>query len=180
MKMKKTISFKGWVILIMAILVVILSITSIILLQRSAQKQVLIPEKAPESIEQQATQGAPLDNDAEQLETPKGGGAVSIAFAKEVSVNLERKEVGLFFQNPSKSTQDIVLQIIVDSDEQEVVIAQSEKIPVGYEIDSLQLLDNVKMSQGLYQGKLGLSFYDPKDGKLAIVNTAIPVEITVY
>lgn len=116
------------------------------------------------------------DEEDEDLEAPEGGGAVSVVYMTSVSVDLNQGTVSLFYENPSKSTQDAVVQVVI----QDVVIAESGRLEAGYGIKELSLLDSVTLSQGIYEGTMVLMYYDPETGEKAMVNTEIPVEIEVY
>ncbi|MBQ6817075.1 MAG: hypothetical protein IJO27_01445, partial [Bacilli bacterium] len=83
------------------------------------------------------------------------------------------------FQNPSKSTQDIVLQVIVKQGDEEVVIAQSERISAGYALYTLDLKKDAKLKSGGYEGKFNVIFYDEETKEKAVVNTNIPITIAV-
>ena len=71
------------------------------------------------------------------------------------------------------------MQIVVTSGDKEVVIAQSDKLPPGYMLRTMKLLDTAKLSAGGYNGRFNVLFYDPDNGERAIVNTNIPITITV-
>ena len=44
---------------------------------------------------------------------PPGGGAVSLTYSKDVSVNLSDKNIDLMFANPATSTADMALQLVI-------------------------------------------------------------------
>jgi len=130
---------------------------------------------APQQVDRNAV---PMDgggSDEDKLENPEGGGAVSLTYSKDVALDLNTKEAGILFQNPSKSNQDMALQLVIDGK----VIAQSEKLPVGYKLSKLTGVDTDKLTAGIYEGKFIILYYDAGTGEKAIVNTEIPVTITV-
>lgn len=141
---------------------------------------VLVPDYAPQQIEENAI---PIENDDdEKMTASNGGGAVSMTYQDKVTVSLTDNSMNLMFQNPSKSLCNMILQVIVISaDGTETVIAQSNTLPPGFKLKSLDLLENsVKLSEGIYNGKFNVLYYDVDTGEKAIVNGNIEnVEITV-
>ncbi|MFI3141171.1 MAG: hypothetical protein R3Y27_02555 [Clostridia bacterium] len=131
------------------------------------------PDYAPVELEPNAE--ILEDSGEDKLESPDGGGAVSISYSLDVSIDLSTDEVSLFFQNPSESNQDIVLQIVI----QDVVVAQSGRLEAGYGVTTLDLLDSAVLSAGIYDGDIVALYYDTETGEKAMVNTEIPVEIVV-
>ena len=73
---------------------------------------VLAPDYAPQEAETHA-EAIPGDSDDEKMETSSGGGAVSMVYQKEIQISLSSQTASLMFQNPSKSVNDIVLQLAV-------------------------------------------------------------------
>lgn len=136
----------------------------------------LIPDYAPGVLDPNAV---PMPDDGKKLEASEGGGAVSLSYSDKVAVDLKKKKVEFYFQNPSKSTQDIVLQVIVKQGDKEVVIAQSERISAGYAIYNLDLKKDAKLASGGYKGKFNVIFYDEETKEKAVVNTNIPITIAV-
>lgn len=128
---------------------------------------------APKQIEQNADKVE--DEDNSKLETPAGGGAVSLTYSKEVALSLDKKEAVIMFQNPSKSNQDMVIELQIDGK----TITKSGRLPAGYKLQKLSNVDTDKLSAGNYDGKFVMSYYNTKTGEKAVVNTEIPVTITV-
>ena len=81
------------------------------------------------------------------------------------------------FANPGKSLQDMVVQIVID----ETVIVQSGTLKPGNQVTTLNLLDGAEkqLQPGGYDGKFVVFYYDPDSGEKAVVNTEIPITITV-
>lgn len=135
----------------------------------------LAPDYAPQEEEQNAET---IPNDTgEKMENPEGGGSVSLTYSREVSIDLSDETAALLFANPGKSNQDMVLQIVI----QDTVIVQSGTLKPGNQVTSLDLLDGAakKLSAGTYEGNFNVLYYNPETGEKAIVNTEIPVTITV-
>lgn len=136
---------------------------------------VLAPDYAPQQIEENAE---PIgDDNDEKLSQPEGGGAVSLTYSKEVSISLSDKTAGLVFANPTKSNQDMVLQLVIN----DTVILQSGRLIPGNQVTALNLHDGAekRLTTGGYNGKFVVLYYDRISGEKAMVNTEIPVTVTV-
>lgn len=114
------------------------------------------------------------EEDEEKMEAGEGGGAVSMTYQKEVAISLSDNKATLLFQNPSKSVNDVVVQLAIVSDTTETVIAQSGTISPGSQITTMDLLDGAaKLSEGVYTGRFNVFYYDPDSGEKAIVNSTV-------
>lgn len=142
---------------------------------------VLAPDYAPVEEEKNAQ---PIEDEGEEekMEAEEGGGAVSMTYQKGVTISLSDQKADLMFQNPSKSVNDMVLQLVVSgSDGTEAVVAQSGTIKPGSEITTLDLIpDAASLSPGTYKGKYNILYYDPETREKAVVNGNVEgIEITV-
>lgn len=167
---------KKWLLLLLLLLlllIVAIGVTVWSLFSRA--KPTLTPDYAPRQEEQYVKDIG--DSGDEKLPQAEGGGAVSLTYTTKVTVDLSDRMASLYFANPSKSNQDIVLQIIV----QDVVIAQSGTISPGKQLDRLALLEEAvpMLSAGGYNGWFKVLYYQPDTHEKTIVNTEIPVNITV-
>lgn len=137
------------------------------------------PELAPDYAPQEEEQNAePIPGDSgDKLDNPEGGSSVSLSYSKDVNISLSDKTASLLFANPGKSNQDMVLQIVVHDE----VIVQSGTLKPGNQVTTLNLIEGMdeKLSAGTYEGNFAVLYYDPETGEKAIVNTEIPVTITV-
>lgn len=137
---------------------------------------ILSPDYAPreEEVHAEPIEG---DNADEKMEADAGGGAVSITYGSNVSIILSNKTAALMFANPGKSTQDMVVQLVI----RDIVFVQSGRLTPGNQVTTLELLDGVDqmLSPGGYEGKLVILYYDRESGEKAIVNTEIPVTVSV-
>ena len=70
-----------------------------------------LPDYAPRQNEQYAEDIG--DNDDSKLTQSEGGGAVSITYTTNVDIDLSKGIAELYFANPTKSNQDMVLQIVI-------------------------------------------------------------------
>lgn len=164
-----------WIILLVAVTVVAIGITAWALFFREID-QPIPPDYAPKEAEQNAT---PIQGDegGEKLQSPEGGGAVSISYTKEIGIDLSDKTAELYFANPSQSTQNMVIQLIIHDS----VILSSGLIKSGNEVRTMTLADGAekKLALGGYDGKLLILYYDQESGEKAMLNTEIPVTVTV-
>ena len=136
---------------------------------------VLSPDYAPVELEENAV---PIgDSDSAKVENPEGGGGVGLEYTKDVKIDLSRGVAELYFANPSRSNQDMLVQLVIHDE----VIIQSGRLTPGNAVEKLKLLDglNVQLEEGVYEGKYVVYFYQQDTGEKAILNTEIPVTITV-
>ena len=136
---------------------------------------VLAPDYAPQEEEQNA-ETIPGDT-GEKLDNPEGGGSVSLTYSREVSIDLSEETATLLFANPGKSNQNMVLQIVI----KDTVIVQSGTLKPGNQVTTLELIDGMadNLSAGTYEGNFAVLYYHPETGEKAIVNTEIPITLTV-
>ncbi len=160
-------------LLIFLILFILLDIILLVVLLGT--RTTLAPDYAPVNEEKYAEDIG--DDGDKKLDQAEGGGAVSLTYSTDVDISLDKKLATLFFANPSKSNQDMVLQIVVH----DVVVAQSGTISPGKQIGKMDLLSSGarKLQAGGYDGKFVVLYYQPDTHEKTIVNTDIPVKITV-
>lgn len=133
---------------------------------------VLAPDYIPPEIEENATETP--DKDDEKLEHSEGGGAVSMEYQKEATIDLSDRMVNFEFKNPGESNQDMLIQVVV----QGVVVAQSGRLPPGYEVGRLSLFENAKLMPGKHNGHFAVYFYN-NTGEKAAVDSIIELVVTV-
>lgn len=164
------------IILLVVGMAICLTVTVWALFFREPKTKVaLSPDYAP--METEANQIPIEGDDTEKLAAEEGGGAVRLTYSTTVTVDLSKKKASLMFANPGKSTQDMVLQLVV----QDNVLAQSGRLTPGNQVAELDLTDTAvqKLIAGSYDGKFVVLFYNPDNDEKAIINTEIPVTITV-
>ena len=137
-------------------------------------KPVLAPDYAPMEMEDNAK---PIDDNSsdDKLEQQEGGGAVSLIYSKNVKVDLSEKKASLLFGNPKKSNQDMMIQIVI----QDNVILQSGLLQPGYEVNKLDLFEDVELTKGVYEGKFVVLYYQKDTREKAMIKTEIPLSIEV-
>ena len=136
---------------------------------------ILTPDYAPQQKEENA-QPIP-DDTGDKMENPEGGGAVSLTYSNEVTIDISDKAAALYFANPGKSNQDMVIQIAI----QDTIILQSGTLSPGNQVKLLNLLEGAEdmLQPGGYEGKFIVLYYDQTSGEKSMVNTEIPITINV-
>ena len=164
-----------WLILLLLLITVAAVCVTIWALFFQETGPVLAPDYAPQEMEQHA-ESIPNDSD-EKLDAPEGGSSVSLTYSNKVTIDLSDKTASLYFANPGKSNQDMLLQISV----QDTVILQSGILNPGQQVKLLDLLEGSeeKLAEGGYEGKFVVHYYDQITGEKAMVNTEIPITINV-
>ena len=170
------------IIIIVLLLITIASVAvTIFLLNRDTQDipdmeiPLIAPEFAPDAADKNAA--AVEGGNSEKLKAPEGGGAVSLTYTDRVTIDLSRAEAKFTFINPLISTQDLILQLVILSGDEKIVVAQSGLIPAGYSLDTMPVQSISRLGEGYYTGQYNVVFYDPVTKKRAGVNTVIPVDI---
>ena len=159
-------------LLLITIIAVVISIWAIWFREKAP---VLVPDYAPRETEINAE---PIgDENDDKLEQPEGGGAVSLTYAKQINISISKKSASLLFANPTKSNQDMVLCLMID----DIVVLQSGRLTPGNKVSKLDLIDGIekRLAEGGYNGRFIVFYYDRTSGEKAMVNTEIPVEVTV-
>ena len=130
----------------------------------------------------------PTEDNQQKFEVSENGGAVALNYSDKVEYGLSDQTVTLFFANPGSSTQAVVLQIIVyggvnvdTGKPEEYLLAESGVLRPGYYVERLDadLESNVSLASGVYSGVMRVLFYNEDTGERAVVNTEIPVNISV-
>lgn len=139
------------------------------------ESAVLPPDYAPMDEDKNAFDIAG-DSDT-KLDAEEGGGAVGLTFSQSVSIDLSDNTAFVFFQNPGRSVCDVILQIVI----QDKVIAQTGKLVPGKQVAEIELVDGAAdiLAEGGYNGFFVISMYDGKSGEKSMVNTTVPINITV-
>ena len=167
-------------LLIIPLLLITVSAVSVtvwaLFFRDSGGQQALAPDYAPQEQEQNA-ETIPDDNTGDKMENPEGGGAVSLTYSNEVTIDISDKAAALYFANPGKSNQDMVIQIAI----QDTIILQSGTLSPGNQVKLLNLLEGAEdmLQPGGYEGKFIVLYYDQTSGEKSMVNTEIPITINV-
>lgn len=163
------------IILLCIGIAVCIAVTVWALFFRNTDNTPLIPDFAPEQTEPNAQ---PVDGDGNKMDVPQGGGGISLEYVSSVTVNLSENKAYFQYTHPAKSTQNIVLCIMV----QDTMIARSGLITPGHKITELTLSDGIakKLSAGTYKNaQFKILSYDPDSGEKAMVDTEAQITLTV-
>lgn len=171
MPMKLKMNKQRWIILILA-LITIAAVTVTLVVVLRPKETPPEPDYAPQQVEPNAD---PIGDGGEKLSQPEGGGAVSLTYSNEVTLTLADKTVSLMFQNPTRSNQDMVLELVIA----DKVIVRSGRLEPGYKVESLSGVDTAGLSAGTYEGKFRVLYYNADSGEKGVVNTEIPITVTV-
>lgn len=166
---------KNNLIYLVLILLIVICIGVIIFLLIKNQNT-LTPEFAPGTID---TNAIKEEDNGDKMDKTDGGGAVSLSYSNVVAVNTKTNDIKMYFKNPSKSRESIVLQIIVKQNDEEYVIAKSELLPPGYTLYNMKINTSKKIPIGGYNGIFRITYYNEDTGEKQIVNTEIDVKIEV-
>ena len=168
---------------LIVVLIVLIIVIILLLLQSCQQKDdgngKLEPDYPAMSVDSKAE---PIESEPseEAPDVPQGGGSVTISFKDQVTYSLSSGNISMFYQNPRASTHNVVLQLILVQGGEEYLLSQSGILKAGYQVTEMTADKNApQLSQGGYNGKIRILFYDPQTGERAIVDTDIPCTITV-
>lgn len=137
-------------------------------------KDSLIPDYA--EIEEDSNLTEIPDDNNNKLEKKEGGGASSVIYKTEMTLSLDEGIIHLFYQNPSKSNESVVLQLSI----QEHIIAKSGLIPPGNELNELAFSNTgTELQPGVYDAVLVVNFYNTETNEKAIVNSTMATKLIV-
>ena len=171
-KAKKLIAL---LILLLLLLLISIGVTIWALFFREPDV-VLNPDYAPEQMEPYQSP-IPGDSTEGKVENTGGGGSVSLNYTDNVMIDLSDGKANLYFANPGKSNQDMVIQVVI----QDEVLLQSGRLIPGHQVTELELLPDAakKLAPGGYDGKFILYYYHPETSEKAMVNTEIEITVSV-
>lgn len=167
--MTRKMNKQKWLILALALITIAAVTVTLVVLLRPNDTG---PDYAPQQVEPNAN---PIGDGGGKLSQPEGGGAVSLTYSNEAVITLSDKTAGLMFQNPTRSNQDMVLELVIA----DKALVRSGRLPPGYKVETLSGVDTAGLSAGTYEGKFRLLYYDADSGEKAVVNTEIPITVTV-
>ena len=156
------------------ILIIICVVLVINLIKKN--NEALTPDYAPGTID---TNAIKEDDSKDKMDVADGGGAVSLAYSNVALVNSKNETIKMYFKNPGRSRESIVLELIIEQNGKEYVLAKSDLIPPGYAIYELDLLDTVKLPVGGYKGKFRLTYYDEETDAKQMVNIVRGKQINI-
>lgn len=163
------------IVLLSVGIVVCLAVTIWAVFFREPEK-VITPDYAPGKLDPNAE--SITGDDTGKLETPAGGGSISLQYVDKVTIDLSDRKAYMSYANPSKSTQNIVLQIVI----KDQVLVQSERIEPGYQVKELPLLPGAEklLAEGVYTDAVfKILSYNPETGEKAMIDTQAKITVTV-
>ena len=171
---KKENKKTNWIYMILILLIMICIGIIVFLLIKN--KSTLMPDFAPGTVDINAIKE---EDNSTKMDATAGGGAVSLSYSNVVAINTKTNDIKMYFKNPSKSRESIVLQIIVKQNDEEYVIAKSDLLPPGYTLYNMKMNSREKIPVGGYNGIFRITYYNENTGEKQIVNTEIDVTIEV-
>ena len=160
------------VVLIALLVLLIVGIVTacVILIQPKdpADDNKIVPDYPPQETDPNQS---PMENDpGGTLELESGGAGVNLTYHSTATVDLSEGKVFLHYANPSKSTQDMVVSLVLESGD--VLICRSQRIIPGNQINELELEESVRdqLEVGAgYNAKYVVGCYDPNTNEKAMV-----------
>lgn len=136
---------------------------------------IIRPDRAPEDDSDAVPLETQSPTESGDTTTPQGGGSVTLEFQKDITIHQSEGTADLYFQNPNGSTHDLMVQVVVDDGKgNEVLVAESGLIKVGYGIDHVSLTDGAgRLQSGSYNGTILVLFYDKETGEKATTDSKI-------
>ena len=159
-----------------ALLTLCICVTVWALFFRSDSDVILTPDYAPPGEDENA-QKIPGQGEG-KLDVTQGGGGIGIQYSQQVKIDLSEKTAYLQYANPSRSTQNVMLQIIIKGK----IVAQSGVIKPGYQIAKVSLLDGMEdiLQEGVYvDAVFKFLSYDPITAEKAMVDSEGQITVTV-
>jgi|GEM_PF-1622089 len=136
-----------------------------------------VPEIAPKKDENaENTVSGPFPGN-----TSGEGGSVTLEYTDQVVISKSTGIVNMHFKNPITSNQDMVIQIAIQGKNGEYIIMQSDRICPGYILRTTKAEEKILNVTpiGKYDGFYYIYYYNMNTGNRAVINTQIPIEITV-
>lgn len=117
----------------------------------------------------------------EQIRPVEEGSYVSMEYKLKATLTLSTGDISIYFKNPGRANNNVSVALYVVSGEEEYKIAESGVIEPGFKLNHLTYEpNNVVLSEGVYTCKYLVSYYNPKTGERAPVDSEIiNVKLTV-
>lgn len=108
-------------------------------------------------------------------ESEDGQSSAIVICAQNITVHTKTENIDLFYQNPHNSQSTVILELYAEDS----LIASSEEIPSGYELDKMNLSCNLEAEEGNYEGKLKTIFVDELTHEKADIDSEVDVLISI-
>lgn len=145
------------------------------------QKAELIPGVYDGTVELTYADGSVLTEALTVVIRSRSSGSMGIGFAPEVSVNRTTGTVSCYYEVDYTGTHDTIVQLILDKNDEEFLLAESGIVTPGHSVTHMSLKDGVvdRVVRGEYSGRLRLNFYSP-DGKTPETNLNTDIEVKIH
>lgn len=163
------------IVLLLLLIVALAAVCVWAVFFRDSGSVILPPDYAPMEEESNATD---IEGDVStKLEAPEGGGAVGLTYSSTVTVDLSDGSVKMLFQNPGRSLNNMILQVLV----QDTLLAQSDLLVPGKQLNQLPLNKDAvsKLQPGGYKGQFVVSIYNPDTGEKSMVDAQVEISVVV-
>ena len=119
------------------------------------------------------------DDEETKIESEEGGGSVSMIYTLTAELSLDDGKIAMYFKNPNASNQDVMIELYLSTDQGEILIAKSGRIPTGYTLTQMdQIKDAAILQEGQYPAFYKVRCYNSLTGERALVAPTIQ-DITV-
>ena len=117
----------------------------------------------------------------DKLATEAGGGGLSMSYTLSASIDLSKKEIAMHYGNPITSTHNASVELYIDSDGENYLIAASGTLEPGKILRKMvPHKDAPKLTEGSYTGYYVITVWDAVTGEKALIQPRInDVKITV-
>ena len=142
-----------------------------------SDNSLLAPDYAPPAQEEGASDIEGEQSGNKLTSGGGGGGAAGMTWEGTVNIFLTAKKATLRFENPSRSYNNIVLQLVM----QDTLIFQSGLLTPGKQLREIALADGIaeRLQVGGYNAEFVVTYYDPDTNEKAILNSKLPVTVVV-
>jgi len=106
-------------------------------------------------------------------------GTDTITYSDKATINLKTKKIDMMYKHDNDSTNDVKIELYIVGEKSNLLVAESGKIPVGYQLNEMTLKSGIKNmpSVGTYNGLMKI-IYLGTDGNTA-TNVDIPLSIAI-
>ncbi len=168
---------KRRLLLWISVMLAMIGITILLLWNPFEDKQVSLIEPLPD-----VDKNIVILPDGDDDDMASGGQSVSMSYVLEAKTSLSTREIGIYFANPHKSNQDVVLELYVIGGDEDVLLATSGRIPRGNSLTKMTAEEKAlsRLKTGSYEAYYKIICYDSTTEEKALVEPKITdVQLTV-
>jgi len=105
-------------------------------------------------------------------------GKDTISYSDKAIVNLQTKQISMLYEHDNDSTNEAKVEILIVGSNGNLLIAESEPIPVGYKIETMKLKSGIENmpSVGTYNGLMRITYLG---GEGAQTDTKVEIPLSV-